>query len=856
MARFTYGAGMADYVVRPTDGLWAVAPGAVLTFWDAADGGVQYTDLLDGAGAPAAEVTADENGFIPQFSGPDGVAGMWASAGGVSRAWIEGRGAVADGGTGGYTSIARIVASSSAPADVRAAATWVCDGVADQEQIQAALDDARDHGGGVIQLTVGEYNLTAPLSIEGTDDVDVEVGISLVGQGARATMLTAAAGLSSAIHLTKVVRVQLLDLGFTVAGATHGITSATTNGASSGHRSFWNSSFKNLQINGPWDGSHTGWAMNLGSPFRSVFENVEIGGVGNGIRMYSEHADFNPGDCTFERIFIDSLGDNMTAYEVDSATDTGVMNQIEFEMCEAIAAGTGCTGIHITGTGGWGTTHTHWRGINLEDFDQLLHVEYGADNTFRFNHVQLRAAPGLTAFVFDENAFNNAILSTGLLYCGTSCRLFSDANTMDASAPNRVENSRVYGEAGVLVTSSAAPDNGTVRRRIVGNTAASTPSGEGIYVPAGWGKFWTAARAEAAAGTGLARIVTIGGSATQGMYASNPRTKSWPGVVAAELQSMYGDGGSGVQQTSLSSAVLSAGDTAALAAWTAAGAVVTQTGTWTQGGSKYGPGANYIYSDTTGNKLTFKARGTTVRIYTVIGGSTRPAMLYSIDGGADVSVPQPSGTSAIQVTTITGLSNTEHTVVLKVGTATAGQYLSVCGVSGEKASGVIVHNLALAGATSATYGDPATTALNATWNGGVAFPADLCIYTAGPNDAASNMTGDTWAANVAKWIKAVRDTGAATGDTDIIIAIPHLGKHDVTNFKYQDYALRARGLADTYGCAVVNWWQLGRNSWQHWSDEGYWGTSAGTGAVGTDSVHMSDAGFHFMADAVLPLLTS
>ncbi|UAX56817.1 SGNH/GDSL hydrolase family protein [Streptomyces sp. A144] len=856
MARHQFGAGLADFVVRPQDGLWAVTPGAVVTFWSASDGGIQYTDLLDLAGSPITQVTADANGRIPQFQGPDSVTGMWADAGTV-RGWIQAR---TSGGTGdgAYTSIQRIVASSTAPADIRAAATWVCDGIADQEEIQAALDDARDNGGGEVLLTVGDYNLTAPIRIEGTDDVDVEIGIILRGQGARATMLRAGAGLTSVIHLSKVVRVYMSDVGMTIGGTTDGITSSTTNGALSGHRSFWNSEFRNIQINGPWSGEHSGWAINMGSPFRSVLENVEIGGIGNGIRLFSEHSDFNPGDLTLTRCFVECVGDGMTAYEIASTTAAGVMNQMDFVRCEAIANGADCTGIRIAGVGGWGTAHTRWVGINLEQFDTLVDVEYGNGNTFRLDHVGLRTGvPGLTAFRFGANAFNNTVEHTGLLYATDDCRLFEDGNTLEPSLPNRVQDTRVYSQ-GAKVTSRVNPAGTTVRRQIIGNTAATTPDRElpGIYVPPGWGKHWAAARDAAAAGTGLARIVTVGGSATQGMYASNPRTKSWPGVVASELHALYGDGGSGFQQTSLSAAVLSSGDAAALAAWTAAGAIVTATGTWTQGGSKYGPGANYIYSDVPGNTLTFRARGTTVRIYTVVGSGTRPAMLYSIDGGTEVSVPQPSGTAAIQVTTVTGLSDAEHTVVLKVGAATTGQYLSVCGVSGERASGVLVHNLALAGATSATFGNPAPAALNATYQGGVDFPADLCIYTAGPNDAAANVTGDAWAANVAKWIKAVRDTGTATGDTDIVLAVPHLGRHDTVNFKYQDYAERARALADVYGCAVVNWWTLGRTSWEYWNSLGFWGTNAGTGAAGTDSVHMSDAGFQFMAEQILPLLTS
>ncbi|MEV5163831.1 hypothetical protein AB0K66_04280 [Streptomyces werraensis] len=470
--RYQFGATLADYVVQPTDGMWGVAPNAVVTFWDSSDDGTQYTDLLDQGGNPVPEITADSNGFIPSFSGPDGVTGMWADAGGTGRAWMAARnanpGGGEGGGGGGYTSIQRIVASSTAPADVRAAATYVCDGVADQEEIQAALNDARDNGGGEILLTVGDFNLTAPLSIEGTDDVDVEIGIILRGQGARATMLNAGAGIASAINLTKVVRVYMSDLGITVGGATHGITSSTTNGTSAGHRSFWNSSFKNLQVNGPWDGSHTGWALNLGSPFRSVFENIEVGGVGNGVRMYSEHADFNPGDLTFERCFVELVGNNGVAYKIESTTAVGVMNQCEFEMCEAIANGTGCTGIELDGVGP--VSHTHWRGVNLEQFDKLVNVVRGNGNTFRLNYVELRSgAAGLTAFTFGANSYHNSVLSCGLFYASASAVLYADGNTSLPSQPNSIENVRIYADGTAAVTGTANPSGTTIRRGIVGS---------------------------------------------------------------------------------------------------------------------------------------------------------------------------------------------------------------------------------------------------------------------------------------------------------------------------------------------------------------------------------------------------
>ena len=86
MARHEFGAGIADYVVAPADGLWGVAAGAVVTFWDASDVGNQYTDLQDASGMPMTSVKADEFGALPRFLGPDGVTGMWADAGGTSRA--------------------------------------------------------------------------------------------------------------------------------------------------------------------------------------------------------------------------------------------------------------------------------------------------------------------------------------------------------------------------------------------------------------------------------------------------------------------------------------------------------------------------------------------------------------------------------------------------------------------------------------------------------------------------------------------------------------------------------------------------------------------------------------------------
>ncbi|WP_435215933.1 glycosyl hydrolase family 28-related protein [Streptomyces sp. bgisy034] len=154
MARSTFGASLADYVVRPSDGLWSVASGATITFWDDPDAGTQYTDLLDSGGSPVTQVTADEYGQIPEFQGPDGVTGMWADAGGTSRAWIEAR------STGSGEQVSVSVRDWHNVKDYGAAGDNVTD---DTAAIQAAL--AACPMGGIVYLPAGAYRTSAPLTI-------------------------------------------------------------------------------------------------------------------------------------------------------------------------------------------------------------------------------------------------------------------------------------------------------------------------------------------------------------------------------------------------------------------------------------------------------------------------------------------------------------------------------------------------------------------------------------------------------------------------------------------------------------------------------------------------------------------
>ena len=155
MGRFQYGRGVADYVVQPTDGQWAIGAGVTITFWDAATEGTQYTDLLDAGSIPITEVTTDEQGLIPTLWGPDGVTGMWAEAGGGTRAWMDAHD-TGDGGSGATGSVRDWLNVK----DFGAEGDNVTD---DTAAFQAAL--AACPMGGIVYMPAGAFRTSEPLTI-------------------------------------------------------------------------------------------------------------------------------------------------------------------------------------------------------------------------------------------------------------------------------------------------------------------------------------------------------------------------------------------------------------------------------------------------------------------------------------------------------------------------------------------------------------------------------------------------------------------------------------------------------------------------------------------------------------------
>jgi hypothetical protein len=308
-------------------------------------------------------------------------------------------------------------------------ADYECDGTADNIEIQAAIT-AIATTGGIVSVLAGTYNIAATITITGTNSYNTPT-VQLIGAGMHASKLNMASGVHG-IHLTNNAQVTISDFQFTVLGAGSAITASQSGSLL---QSFWNSQFRNLYIVA--SGAHTTYAMNIGSPFRSVFENIEILNTHHGIRFYSEHADQNPGDCTVTRVFIECNGSTGSiGLHLEGVTGFGILNQMVFNMVEMIDNGSGGTGILLNG--GSGVNHMVFIGINNEQFATAIDIVKGSSNAFDCNFVEVTA--GGTFFKTGTDASGNNFTRGGMVYVGAKTNtVINDANTWNEN-PNRFEN--------------------------------------------------------------------------------------------------------------------------------------------------------------------------------------------------------------------------------------------------------------------------------------------------------------------------------------------------------------------------------------------------------------------------------
>lgn len=352
-----------------------------------------------------------------------------------------------------------LVAANDSATVVKNKADYVCDGVADDVQIQAALDAAKSQGGGIVQLSEGTFNLAAQLNITGNTDEDNADGVVLLGCGQQATFLKPVPDING-IHLTNWAVASIEKLAIICAGTGSCLTSTAV--LSGNEVSFWHSSFRDLRLNGYLGvGSTTGWGMDLAMPWRSTFENIEIEGMANGMRLSNQGTVQNAGDCTFTRMFIEIVGNNHTGIHISSPSNN--MNQNNFNMVELGANGAGCTGILIDGASG-GASQRFW-GLNAEQFQITVSVENGESNVFDCNYVTGDTGqPGNVIFRCGANAYNNTFSAKWVnIPAGETVGVINDTNNT-SNAPNIFERIRLEVNSGGSVTYTKT--NSTVFRDI------------------------------------------------------------------------------------------------------------------------------------------------------------------------------------------------------------------------------------------------------------------------------------------------------------------------------------------------------------------------------------------------------
>ncbi|KPI24660.1 Collagen triple helix repeat-containing protein [Actinobacteria bacterium OV320] len=443
-------------------------PNVVAMGLDAFSPGTQYTNLTTGL----RYVKATDNTWkIDQGqkgdTGSQGPAGPTGATGPAGATGPKG-----DKGDPGSAVLpgALLVASFQASAKDKAAADYLCDGVADDVQLQAAINAAKAAGGGVVQLTGGIFNVAATLTITGNADEDNADTITLRGVGAQATTLDMAANVNG-IELTNWAMANIEDLGIVVSGSGSGIHSTAV--LAGNEVSFWHSSFRNLRLNGGFTSTNTGWGMDLSMPWRSSFENIEIEGTRNGMRLSNQGTVQNAGDCTFTRMFIEIVGTGGTAIHISSPSNN--MNQNNFSMVEIGANGSGCTGILIDGASG-GASQRFW-GLNMEQFQTGINVASGESNVFECNYITGDTGDATNRmFVCGSNAYGNTFSAK---WCNVesngTLKVIEDNNTT-SNVPNIFEGIRIENNNSGTVTYSTS--SSTVLRDITTfNTGNAMPAG-------------------------------------------------------------------------------------------------------------------------------------------------------------------------------------------------------------------------------------------------------------------------------------------------------------------------------------------------------------------------------------------
>lgn len=367
------------------------------------------------------------------------------------------------------------IAASNATTREKARADYLCDGTADQVEINTALDLIRASGGKVT-LSSGTFAIAASINMLGNvAESDGNPFIQLLGSGSESTTLV---GASNVNVIATGQRAKYEMAYYTIRAAGSGDCISQTAGTERGN---WQSWIHDVYLQGNFV-DHTGWGLDMQSPFRMLLTNIEMNGVANGARLTCQTNSFNPGNLTIDRMFIDlwdnasnsnAVGLRLSTFGTDS---TGVMNLVSVKRLD-IAGGVNLTnsiGIDIVGsTSSYGDSRHHsFESLNIEDVKTVIKMTRGRDCTFTdLNYC--RVLSGGTFIDLNSNSHNNSFENAYVLAqsTGQTFNLIVDNNTSE-NLPNRLI--RVDGYQQNSTTINATLANSTILEQI--DLSANSPT--------------------------------------------------------------------------------------------------------------------------------------------------------------------------------------------------------------------------------------------------------------------------------------------------------------------------------------------------------------------------------------------
>lgn len=348
-----------------------------------------------------------------------------------------------------------LIAPSNASVRDKLVADVILSGTADQTIINAALVTY-----GNVEIASGNVSTTGPISIigipggSGTDSPTFQ----LRGQGKHSTIISSASNINT-IELTSDPSVIIENIHLKPLGSGHGIKStAYTGGSPIPYRSFWMSSFENLFIEG--DSTHTGYALYLEGLFRSTFKNIDGLGIANGMYMSASNSAFNPGNCSFDRMFFDIKIANGKGFYFYTPDTGGQLNILKLSQCEAIdSSGTSTTsiGMHFRGsaTQYYATKNIFIDSSNLEGFNNAVFFEHSISNRCSFNYLNCKT--GGTLVKFSADSYNNTVeILSSYIPVSETYVIVNDANT-NTSQPNIIKGLEAYADTSSTVNVTTTP---------------------------------------------------------------------------------------------------------------------------------------------------------------------------------------------------------------------------------------------------------------------------------------------------------------------------------------------------------------------------------------------------------------